>query len=218
MPDVERSAERGAGVAGGGLHEDILPAAAAFQELDQQRVVEQAAGQAQILAFAGHGQHGFFDGALQSARDGGGERRRESGAVFQSQALEEFRAEAAAGGAMAVEERGVEASAGGDDFAEQCVEAVVAGGREPLDLMFVGARAEAQQLGHGAVQPGQRIRILPLLFELQLIALRLPARAAAEVAGVIEREHRRFFEGRREERGRGVGQVMLHHGDFGLRE
>ena len=46
----------------------------------------------------------------------------------------------------------------------------------------------------------------------------MPSRAAAEIAGVIERQHRRFLERRREKRRRRVRQVMLHHDDFGVRE
>ena len=45
-----------------------------------------------------------------------------------------------------------------------------------------------------------------------------PARAAAEIAGMIERQHGRFLERRSEKRRRGVGLVMLHHGDLRLGE
>ena len=45
-----------------------------------------------------------------------------------------------------------------------------------------------------AVQPRGGIGILPFPVELDLIALRLPARAAAEVPGVIERKNRCPFE------------------------
>ena len=86
------------------------------------------------------------------------------------------------------------------------MEASLARGRKPLHLVFVGARAKAQQFGHGAVEPAERIRIIPLFFELQLIALRVPARAATEIAGVIQREHGGIFKRRREKGRSGVGQ------------
>ena len=82
--------------------------------------------------------------------------------------------------------------------------------------MFLGSGAIAQQLRHGAVQPAQRIGIIPLALGLNLRVLGVPARAAAEIAGVIEREHGGFFKGRCEKRRSGVGLVMLHHGDLGL--
>ncbi len=35
--------------------------------------------------------------------------------------------------------------------------------------MFIRARAEAEQFRHGAIKPAERIRIIPLLFDLNLI-------------------------------------------------
>jgi len=119
---------------------------------------------------------------------------------------------------MAGEKGRVEAPGSCRDFVEQAMEAVITGRRKPLHLVFVGPCVEPQELGYGAIQPGKRIRILPFFFELQMISLPLPARATAEVAGVIECEHGGSFKRRREKGGRRVRQVMLHHGDFSFGE
>ena len=97
-------------------------------------------------------------------------------------------------------------------------ESVATGRGKPLHLVLVGARAIAQEFSDSAIQPSQRIRILPFLFKLQLIALRVPTGPAAEVAGMIQREHCGFFKGRREKRRSGVSQVMLHDSNLGSRE
>ena len=45
-------------------------------------------------------------------------------------------------------------------------EAVVAGGREPLDFMLVRAGAEAEQFRHGAIQAAERIRDNTIRFSI----------------------------------------------------
>ena len=84
--------------------------------------------------------------------------------------------------------------------------------------MFFGSGAIAQQLRHGAIQAAQRIGIIPLALRLDLRVLGVPARPAAKIAGVIERENGGLLERRGEKRRCGVGLVMLHHGDLRLGE
>ena len=119
---------------------------------------------------------------------------------------------------MPVEKGRIQARRRRHHLAEQRRVTLVARRREPLDLMFLGSGAIAQQLRHGAVQPAQRIGIIPLALRLNLRVLRVPARPAAEIAVVIEREHGRLFKRRCEKRRCGVGLVMLHHGDLRLGE
>jgi hypothetical protein len=94
---------------------------------------------------------------------------------------------------MSVEEGGVEPPRGRRDFMEQIMETIAAGRGKPLYFMLISARPIAQQFGYGAIQPGQRIRILPLFFELQLIALRLPARRQPGTAAIPARRTWQFL-------------------------
>ena len=69
MPGVEYRPERGAGVARGGLHKDILPFPAPLHELDQECVEEKASGQAKIFALSRQSKHRLLDRVLDAARN-----------------------------------------------------------------------------------------------------------------------------------------------------
>ena len=84
MPHMESSAERSPGIARRRLHKYVLPATAALQELHQQSIVKQAAGQTQILAVARHGQNRILHRALQTVRDRGSQFRWNRGPVVES--------------------------------------------------------------------------------------------------------------------------------------
>ena len=84
--------------------------------------------------------------------------------------------------------------------------------------MLVGVGVEAEQFGDAAVEVAERIGEILLLLEGQARAASLPARAAAEIAAAVEREHGGFVEGRRVVCRGGVRQVMLHARGCGWRE
>jgi hypothetical protein len=50
VPGVEDGAQRGAGVAGGGLHEDVLPIRGGLDRGDQQGVEREPSGEAEVAA------------------------------------------------------------------------------------------------------------------------------------------------------------------------
>ena len=129
MPHVKHRSQGGPCVACCRLDEHVLPLAAAFQIIDQQRVEEQAACEAQIFAAARQTGGGLLDGLLQSIGDSGRECRGNVVAVAQAQPREEFRTEAAGGAAVSIEEGRVQARRIGDDLAEDLRELAVAGSR-----------------------------------------------------------------------------------------
>ena len=84
--------------------------------------------------------------------------------------------------------------------------------------MFIRAGAEAQQFSYGSVQAAERIRVIPFALYTQLAALPAPARAAAEVAGVVESQDSRFLKGRGEEGRGGVRLMMFDDDNLGVRK
>ena len=70
--------------------------------------------------------------------------------------------------------------------------------------------SKPSSVGDASVEIAKRIGYM-LLFEREVRAFRAPARAAAEIAAAVERQHGRVFEGRRIIGRRGMRQVMLHH-------
>ena len=101
-------------------------------------------------------------------------------------------------------------------LAKQTGKAIVAGGGEPLDFVFVGVRLEAEQFGDAAVQIADGIRIVHLGFEFQTVALAAIARAAAEIAGAVEGQHSGVVETRGVVRGGGMRGLMLHQRELAL--
>ena len=95
-------------------------------------------------------------------------------------------------------------------------EARLACSGEPLHAMLVGARAEAEELGHASIKFADRIRIEDFFFERERVACPAPFRAAAQIAFAIERDHRRFFEGGDEVGGCSVGGVVIDRNDAWL--
>ncbi len=65
----------------------------------------------------------------------------------------------------------------------------VAGDGEPLHFVLVDVGFEAEQLGDAAVEIAERIGRILFVLERHVRALGVPARAAAEIAAAIEREH-----------------------------
>ena len=81
-------------------------------------------------------------------------------------------------------------------------------------LCSSAVRLEAEQLRDAAVQIAERIgNVAAPARSSSACPARLPARAAAEIAAAVERQHRGFLERRRKERRRRVRRVMLHHHD-----
>ncbi len=81
--------------------------------------------------------------------------------------------------------------------------------------MLVGVGLEAEQLRHAAVEIAQRVGVGKLFLQSERDRVGSPARAAAEIARAVEREHGGFVERRREVGRGGVGRVMLHADDPG---
>ncbi len=84
--------------------------------------------------------------------------------------------------------------------------------------MFLGSGAVAQQLGDSAIQPAQRIGIIPLALRLNLRVLRVPTRSTAEIPVVIKRQNGSFLKWRCKKRRSRVSLMMLHYGDLRLGE
>ena len=120
------------------------------------------------------------------------------------------------GEALGAEETAVEARTGfGDvqDLEEEIAIAAVAGDREPLDLVLVRVGVEAEQFGDAAVEIAEGIGRILFLLERHVRAACLPARAAAEIAAAIERQHCGLVERRGIVSRRGVREVVLHDHD-----
>ena len=66
VPGVERASHAGTGVAGGGLHPNVVEASRGLDRRHEQGIEHQAAAETQVLALAGHTGDGLFDGALQA--------------------------------------------------------------------------------------------------------------------------------------------------------
>ena len=79
--------------------------------------------------------------------------------------------------------------------------------------MLVDIGLQAEQFADPAVQVADGIGRILLVFERHMGALRLPARATAEISAAVERQHGGLGEGRRIIGRRGVSGVMLHHDD-----
>ncbi len=218
MPGIQHGAQSGAGIARRGLHEHVLPAPAALQGGHQQYVQREPSGQAEVLAVAGHLDDGLLEGLLQSRRHRRPHRPGNLSSVREAEALVELGTEAAAAPSLAVKEGTVDAGPAAvsrrEDLEKQVVEAVVSGSRQPLDLVLVGVRFEAQQFRYPPVQVTQRVRIVELLFERQPAAARAPARPAAEIAGPVQRNHGGLLERRGIVRGGGVRRVVLDQHDL----
>jgi len=174
--------------------------------LDKQGVEKQAARQAKVLALARHRQDGLLHGLLETARD--------RSCIGFADSLVELGAEPSSRMTAGVEKGRIEPRRARKDLPEERRQTFVARGGKPLDFMFVGAGAEAKELRDGAIEPPERIRVVPLLLHVDFIAAGPPQRAASKVAGVVESEHRRLFKRRGEESRRRVGLMMLHHHHF----
>src|SRR5215471_7133594 len=206
MPDVKHGAQRGPRISRRRLYKDVLPLAAVLDVLDKQGVEKQAARQAKVLALARHRQDCLLHGLLETARD--------RSCIGFADSLVELGAEPSSRMTAGVEKGRIEPRRARKDLPEERRQTFVARGGKPLDFMFVGAGAEAKELRDGAIEPPERIRVVPLLLHVDFIAAGPPQRAASKVAGVVESEHRRLFKRRGEESRRRVGLMMLHHHHF----
>ena len=221
VPGIQHRADGRPGVARHRLHEHVAVAQGAFQRRNQQGIQSQPAGQAEMARISGQperrGLHGFLDAGRQVRPHGFRNRR----AIGQPQPLIEARAETAGLQALGGEERTVRTRAAVrqvENLEEKFAIAVIAADGKPLDLVLVLVGRKSQQFGDAAVEIAQRIGRVLLLFERHCRAVGLPARAAAEVAAAVEREHRGLAEGRRVVRRRGVRAVVFHQHDAALRE
>ena len=123
--------------------------------------------------------------------------------IGQAEAFEEAGAEAAVGQAFRAEEAAIEARAGFGDvenFEEQILEAGVSGDGAPLHFVLVDVGFEAEELTDAAVEIADGIGRILFVLERHVRAACVPARAAAEIAAAIERQHGGLFEGRRDSR------------------
>src|SRR5580700_1714973 len=158
MPGVIRCTERSTRVARRRLDENVFPSAGSLQEFDQQRVIKQTAGEAEVsisivslvsagvLVFRGEHEHRILDCFLQTARDGGREGRGNRRAIGEPQRVVKLCAKPSRRDSMAVEESRIKARGVGKNPAEQPAEALVPGSRKPLHLVLLGPRAESEQI------------------------------------------------------------------------
>ncbi len=152
------------------------------------------------------------------AANGAPQRRGNLVAVLQTESRIELLAEPALAQTIRVEEAAIDARpiAPAQNLLEQRQKLLAGiGRREPLDFVFIGSRVESQQLRHAAVQIAQRIRIVEILFQVQLISGSAPARGGAEIAVAIQRQHRGIIERRWIIRRGRMRRVMLHHQHLG---
>ncbi len=220
-PGVVSRADGRAAVARSGLHEDVVPAAAALERGHQQSVERQPAGQAEIAAFTREVHDDGFRGRLDARRKIGLHCFRDFRAFGQTQRFIEARAEPARLAAVHVEPRRIHAEARGvlaQNLAEYSGVLRLAGNRQPLDLVLFEHRTEAQQLGDAAVKVAERIRVGHLRIQRKVRAFGAPARAAAEVAHVVHGHHGGAFERRSVVGGGGVRAVVIHAHHARLRE
>src|SRR5579862_842124 len=119
---------------------------------------------------------------------------------------------------MAVEKRWIEPRRIGNDFSKKLSVALIAGGGEPLNLVLVGAGVEAEQFRHRSIQAAEGVRIIPVLIAPQFVAAAVPARPAAEIPGVVERQNGCFLKRRRVESRGGMSPLMFHHHHLGVRK
>ena len=112
VPGFERRPDGGAGVTGGGLHEDVLESRAVFQGEDQQGVEAQATRQAQVAALARHADGGRLDGLLNARRHVRAFRLGNGFAIFQAKAVVQPLTESAVLQAFGAEEGTVDARSG----------------------------------------------------------------------------------------------------------
>ena len=172
MPHVKHRAQRRARVARRRLHEDVFPAPAALQGLDQQRVVEQIRRRAHRFSPSPASVSTVSSIAFCKPRAIDGRKRRGNfRAVRESQPVEKFRAESAARLAVAVEERRDRAARESDRISRNSGAKRSSPEAESHCTLCSSAPARKPSSSrHRAIQAAERIGIIPLLLELQLIS------------------------------------------------
>jgi uncharacterized protein YejL (UPF0352 family) len=174
----------------GRLHEDILITRAVFQRRYQQRIQTQPARQTEVAPFASHADDGRLDRSLDTRGDMRPHRFGYQLTVFQSQALVESAAESTLLQPLGAEKRAIQPRPGigeVEHLLKQLLITVVSRHREPLHLVLIQVGVEAQQFRHASIEIAQRIRIILLLLHGHLRPARVPAGAAAEIAGAVQR-------------------------------
>ena len=81
--------------------------------------------------------------------------------------------------------------------------------REPHDLVLAGIHLEPRVIRKRRVQQAERVRKVDLATHFQRVAAPRRERRRGPFAHAVHRQNRRLVEGRREERARGVAQVMF---------
>src|SRR5580704_16333104 len=108
MPGFESSADGRPGIAGNGLHENILVSRAVFERRHQQGVQPHAAGQAEVASRTGHADNGYLHGPLDPRGHMWAQILRNRVTVHKPKAIVEARTESAEPQALGSEIRAVD--------------------------------------------------------------------------------------------------------------
>src|SRR5262245_30877840 len=229
MPRGERDAHRAAGIARGGLDEEAAERALSQNPAVADAVQRHAAGQAEVLAprfpvqGAGEAEHHLLGDVLDGPREVhlplGEQRLRLAGRAAEERV--ELVARHREPGAV-VEVVHVEPEGAVRLQVQQVVEdgPDVLGapvGRQAHHLVLAGVDLEAQVVGEGRVEQTDRVREGDLPQRGQLAAVAEPGRRRRPLADAVHAQDGGAREGRRVERGGGVGLVVLAEEDRGKR-
>src|SRR5262249_37777317 len=141
--------------------------------------------------------------------------------VLQSEPFVEPAAETAVPDAFAAVERTVDTRTGiarTEDLQEEAAEAAISGHGQPLDLVFVGLRMEAEKFRHPAIEIADGIGEILLLLDGERGAGGAPEGSTAEIASAVERQHGGFVERRGVIRRGRMRQVVLDDEDAAVGE
>ncbi len=229
---VERGAQRRAGVARGGLDEDLLDVGALEELAVGERVQGAAARERQPPAAArrqraaDEGEEALLVDLLQRRRHvavpllelvarlpARPEQRLELGREQNAQLWRAVLPRHLHAGVEVAEVTQVETERAvvhrAHDLAQLADEAGLAVGREPHHLVFVAEAEEAEVLRDGGVENPQRVREEDAVEHLDAIAAAARQHRRHEVAEAVDGEQRRLLERRAEEGGGEVREVVL---------
>src|SRR5687767_7548700 len=84
--------------------------------------------------------------------------------------------------------------------------------------MFFSRGLKTEEFGCTRVEIAERIRVVQLAIDMQLVSRRVPTGAAAKIAFVVEGQDRRGVIRRCKIRRGRMSRMMLDHGNTGVRE
>src|ERR1700722_10775807 len=216
MPGQPGCAERGAFVSCGGLNEDLIEAGLFFDGGNDEWIQKEAAGEAQMPGA------GFLTEAFEKFEHHGGARALHAGSKIRAyalfdwsfcgprrfQALVKLVGESELARISAAEEFRIQMRPGtfpgAEHFQEQIPKPRLAGERQPLGFVLVGARGETEQLGDLGVDPRQGVRKANRVQLANSAALAESSQSAAAIAQFIERKDQGAIERRGVESAGGV--------------